>query len=246
MKHRTLLSSAEQKASQSCFKSKDDYDEKLKEMQALMLDMQQVIRAGNRKVILVFEGADAAGKGGAIKRITEVLDPRGFKVHATGAPNAFESKENYMQRFFKSFPRDGEIAIFDRSWYGRVLVERVEGLIPKKDWKRAYDEINAIEAMLAADGVLILKYLLDISYGEQNQRFKDRAANPLTRWKITEDDRRNRRKWNQYFEAFTDMIENTSTRVVPWEIVAADSKWSARVSILKDVISRGRREFGKS
>ena len=245
MKHKTLLSRADQKSAKSCFKSKEEYDQKLRELQALMLDLQQVVRTGNRKIILVFEGADAAGKGGAIKRITEVLDPRGFKVHATSAPNEIERKENYMQRFFKSFPSEGEIAIFDRSWYGRVLVERVEHLIPKSDWKRAYEEINAVEAMLAGDGVLILKYFLDISYDEQNQRFKERASDPLRSWKITDDDRRNRLKWDDYFEAFTDMIENTSTRIAPWQIVAADSKWSARVSILKDIILRGHQDFRK-
>lgn len=246
MKHKTLLTRSEQKSAKSCFKSKAEYDEKLHELQALMLDLQQVVRSGKRKIILVFEGADAAGKGGAIKRITEVLDPRGFKVQAIGAPNEIERKENYMQRFFKSFPSEGEIAIFDRSWYGRVLVERVEGLIPKRDWKRAYGEINSIEAMLANDGVLILKYFLDLSYDEQNQRFKERAADPLRKWKITDEDRRNRLKWDDYHLAFRDMIENTSTSIAPWHIVAADSKWSARVSILQDVILQGHRGFGKS
>ncbi len=240
MKHKSLIPAKEQRAAQSCFESKKDYENQLEDLQQVLLDLQQVIRSGRRKMILVFEGADAAGKGGVIKRITEVLDPRSFTVFATGAPNVFEQSENYMQRFFKSFPREGQIAIFDRSWYGRVLVERVEGLAAKADWKRAYDEINSIEAMLVADGVLVLKYCLDVSYDEQKKRFKERESNPLKQWKITDEDHRNRAKWSDYIKAFSEMIEKTSTRVAPWEVIAADSKWSARVSVLKDIIRRGR------
>ncbi|CAN5508325.1 hypothetical protein BH10BDE1_BH10BDE1_13270 [soil metagenome] len=243
MKHKSLLPKKESLETLTCFKSKDEYEEILKKLQHRMLDLQQIVRREKRKVVIVFEGPDAAGKGGVIKRLTEFLDPRSFQVHATGAPTEIERGENYMQRFFASFPKQGHLAIFDRSWYGRVLVERVEGLASKHDWKRAYGEINAIEAMLIADGALVLKYFLDLSYDEQKARFDEREENPLKQWKITKDDHRNRAKWNDYFEAFNDMIENTSLEISPWTLVAADSKWSARVSILRDVVDRAEAAF---
>lgn len=245
MKHESLLPLKQLKKTQSAFKSKDDYQSQLKALQVRMLDMQQMVRRKKLKVAIVLEGSDAAGKGGIIKRLTELLDPRGFRVYGIGAPNEIESKQNYMQRFFAKFPEEGVIAIFDRSWYGRVLVERVESLIPKKDWKRAYKEITAIEKMLTDDGVLILKYCLDISFAEQQERFEERGSNPLKKWKLTDDDWRNRKKWNQYMPAFAGMVEHTSSEAAPWTIIAAESKWFARVTVLQDIEKRAKPAFGK-
>ncbi len=246
MKHESLRSLKDQKKAQHAYKDKDDYEARLKALQKKLLNLQQLVRRDRKKILIVLEGADASGKGGVIKRLTEYLDPRGFRVHAIGAPNPIELKENYMQRFFRNFPKEGSIVIFDRSWYGRVLVERVEGLATKKDWKRAYSEIVTIEEMLVDDGVLILKYCLDVSYDEQGKRFKERESDPLKKWKITEEDWRNRKKWDKYLPAFADMIENTSTKVSPWNVIAADSKWFARISILEDIEKRARKAFGKN
>ncbi len=246
MKHSSLLSHKNQKKAQHAYKDKADYEERLKALQKKMLNLQQIVRRDGKKILIVLEGADASGKGGVIKRMTEYLDPRGFRVHAIGAPTPVELKENYLQRFFLNFPKEGSIAIFDRSWYGRVLVERVEGLASKKVWNRAYTEITAIEKMLVDDGVIVLKYFLDVSYDEQGKRFKVRESDPLKKWKITEDDWRNRKKWDKYVPAFADMIENTSSKASPWTVIAADSKWFARVSILEDIEKRSRKAFGKS
>lgn len=243
MKHKSLLPAKIQRKSKSAFKSKDDYEEQLECLQKEMLNLQQLVRRKNKKVVIVFEGPDAGGKGGTIKKLTEYLDPRGYRVHATGAPTPVELQENYMQRFFRSFPEAGSIAIFDRSWYGRVLAERVEGLVPKRDWKRAYAEITAIEKMLADDGVLILKYVLDITYDEQKHRFEERRKDPLKKWKLTDDDWRNRAKWDHYRKAFQDMVDQTSSEEAPWVVVAADSKWTARVSVLGDVHYRAKKFF---
>ena len=147
---------------------------------------------------------------------------------------------NFMQRFFARLPNRGEISVFDRSWYGRVLVERVEGLSTKKQWKRAYSEINSIEKMLQDEGVIILKYLLDISYAEQGRRFKERKQDPLKSWKLTAEDFRNRSKWDQYQLAFKEMTKKTSKSTCPWVVVPADSKWYARVIILNDIASIAR------
>lgn len=241
MKHKSLLSAKIQKQSQHAFESQSVYEARLRDLQKKMLSLQQSLHRSKKKIIIVFEGPDAAGKGGVIKVLTEFLDPRIFRVHAIGAPNMVEAQQNYFERFFQSLPKPGTIAIFDRSWYGRVLVERVEGLIPKRDWKRAYREINAVESMLTGDGVLVLKYLLDISSDEQKKRFRERAENPLKNWKLTDDDWRNRAKWDEYRKAYQDMIKETSSKSAPWKLIAADSKWSARVDILTDVLMHARK-----
>lgn len=243
MKHESILSKKIQKEGQTAFKSKEDYEKQLKALQIRMLDIQQLIRHKKKKVIVIFEGADASGKGGIIKRMTELLDPRVIRVHATAAPNEIERQQNYLERFFKLLPEPGTIAIFDRSWYGRVLVERVEGIISKKDWHRAYNEIKAVEEMLSADGVLILKFCLDVSFAEQETRFKDRENDPLKKWKLTAEDWRNRKKWNKYLPAFTDMIQYTSTKAAPWTVVASDSKWFARVEVLRDIQRQIKRRY---
>lgn len=167
----------------------------------------------DRKIplILVFEGMDAAGKGGNIKRIREKLDPTGYRVNGISAPTDVELKHHYLWRFAKEMPRTGHIELFDRSWYGRVLVERVEGFATADEWQRAYDEINAFEKMWTDEGAIILKFFLTLDKEEQLKRFKDRQENVNKQWKITDEDWRNREKWDLYVESSHDMVEKTNT-----------------------------------
>jgi AMP-polyphosphate phosphotransferase len=183
----------------------------------------------------VFEGWDAAGKGGAIRRLTEKLDPRGFHVWPIGAPTAPEQGRHYLYRFWTKLPEPGLVAIFDRSWYGRVLVERVEGLAKKSEWKRAYEEINEFERMLVDDGVRVVKVFLHITPDEQLRRFAERLNNPHKRWKLTEADIESHLHWKDYADAVEDMFDETSTKAVPWTAIFADKKWIARVKVLEAV-----------
>lgn len=215
---------------------KDEYETRLRKAQLQLLLIQRHIFDNKREAVLVFEGWDAAGKGGSIRRLCERLDPRGYIVHPIAAPTPDEKHVHYLQRFWNRLPGPGRIAIFDRSWYGRVLVERVEGFAPKKDWKRAYDEINAFERLLVDDGVPVLKFFLHISKKEQLKRFNEREKNPFKNWKITQEDYRNREKWDEYEEAIDDMLRETSTRRAPWTAVAANKKWHARVTICEEAV----------
>lgn len=233
-----LSSLAEQKKAMAYFSKKEVYEDRLLKLQTDLLAAQQQIFRKKQKVIIVLEGSDTAGKGGLVRRLAQHLDPRPLHVHGIGEPSAEELSQHYMQRFFARLPRKGEISVFDRSWYGRVLVERVEKLATPIEYKRAYKEINFFEKMLSDDNILILKYLLDISYSEQGCRFKEREQNPLKSWKMTDDDYRNRKKWDSYQLAFKEMISKTSTPYCPWQVVPADSKWFARVHILKDIVKR--------
>lgn len=242
-KYRSILSQAEHGKAKTYFSSKADYENQLKALQGRFLSLQRRIHGQRQKLVILFEGPDAAGKGGVIKRLTEYLDPRGVNVHSIGKPNVVEIDQHYMQRFFSRLPEPGVISVFDRSWYGRVLVERVEELCPPRDWKRAYDELNAVEKMLVSDRVLVLKYLLDLSYDEQKNRFEERRSNPLKSWKLTDEDLRNRRKWSSYESAYRDVLKRTSTEIAPWTVVPADSKWFARVAVLGDVVERADRFF---
>jgi AMP-polyphosphate phosphotransferase len=208
---------------------KDEYKTRLEKVRLGLLALQQRAHDKGERAIFVFEGWDASGKGGVIKRITACLDPRGFRVHAIGAPRPEEQGRHYLYRFFQRLPAPGEWTIFDRSWYGRVLVERVEKLADKKAWKRAYDEINFFERMLTDDGCKLVKIFLNIDKKEQLDRFKAREKDPHKRWKITDEDWRNRRHWKQYEEATDDMFANTSTEHAPWHVIAANYKWYARV-----------------
>jgi polyphosphate kinase 2 (PPK2 family) len=219
----------------------EEYERLLKPLQLEMLTVQQSYFRQKRRAIVVFEGPDAAGKGGAIKRMTERLDPRGLHVWPIGAPNSWERGKHHLFRFWQRLPDPGTFAIFDRSWYGRVLVERVEKLIPKPDWQRAYHEINEFEATLAADGVRLVKLVLWISKKEQRDRFRERLENPYKRWKLTPEDLRNRASWGKYERAFDDMLERTSTEAAPWHAIAANHKWYARVEVLKTVLKTLRR-----
>ena len=213
-----------------------EYKLRLQEAQLQLLLIQRHMYDHKREALLLFEGWDAAGKGGSIRRICERLDPRGFSVHPTGAPNADEKTVHYLQRFWTRMPGPGRIAIFDRSWYGRVLVERVENFARKAEWKRAYDEINAFEKMLSDDGVPVVKFFLHISKKEQLKRFKEREENPFKNWKITKEDYRNREKWGEYEEAIDDMFEKTDTKHAPWHLVPSNKKWVARVMVCETVV----------
>lgn len=214
---------------------KQDYEETLAEEQLRLLRLQQKHYQAGQRAIIVFEGWDAAGKGGAIRRLTAKLDPRGFRVWPIGAPTEEEQARHYLYRFWNKLPSPGSWAIFDRSWYGRVLVERVEKLARKQAWKRAYGEINAFEKMLVDDGVGIVKLFLHISKKEQLERFHEREKNPYKRWKIGDEDWRNRRKWSSYVAAADEMFEETSTGDAPWRIISGERKWHARVEVCRTV-----------
>lgn len=222
--------------------SKDDYERRLAKLQKDLLHIQQTYWHEKRRAILVFEGWDAAGKGGCIRRLTEPLDPRGFHVWPIGAPAADEQGKHYLYRFWTKLPAPGTFAIFDRSWYGRVLVERVEGFADKEQWKRAYDEINQFEKMLTDDGVRIIKIFMHITPDEQLNRFRERLSNPYKRWKLTEEDLRNRARWDDYSKAIEAMFDKTSTETAPWRAVPANSKWHARLKVMEivtEALSRG-------
>ncbi|RYM06671.1 UDP-galactose-lipid carrier transferase [Sporolactobacillus sp. THM7-7] len=216
--------------------SKKKYHKKLKKYQLRLLALQRVIFEEKIGVIFVFEGWDAAGKGGAIKRAAANLDPRGVRVSPIAAPAPHEKRYHYMQRFWRKIPQYGQIAIFDRSWYGRVLVERVEGFAEKDEWVRAYEEINDFEKLLTDDRYIVEKFWLHISKDEQYKRFKEREENPMKRWKITDEDWRNRAKWGEYAEAAEEMFGKTDKPNAPWHIIPANSKWFARVAVVKQMV----------
>jgi polyphosphate kinase 2 (PPK2 family) len=209
----------------------------LKALQLRMLRIQQGIYHGNQRVIIAFEGVDAAGKGGAIRRITESLDPRGFRVHPISAPRRKEQGKHYLYRFWRKIPAPGMISIYDRTWYGRVLVERIEKLTPKERWRAAYSEINQFEKLLSDDGVKIIKICLKISKEEQLKRFEERLKDPYKQWKITKEDIRNRSKWDEYMKAYEDMFHETSSPCAPWHVIETDNKDEARIKVLQIIVN---------
>jgi polyphosphate kinase 2 (PPK2 family) len=212
---------------------RDRYEERLGQLQKKLygLQIQNYLRGG--RAIFVFEGWDAAGKGGVIKRLTALMDPRGLKVWPIAAPRDAEKRNHYLWRFWERLPEKGEVAIFDRSWYGRVLVERVEGFAHDAEWKRAYDEINAFEKMLTDDGVRIAKFFLHIDRKTQLERFEDRETDPLKHYKLSREDWRNRKKWRDYADAIQDMFDRTHRPDAPWNAVAANDKKHARLVVLE-------------
>lgn len=216
--------------------SKKEYKEMIEPLQKRMREIQFALYERKIPLILTFEGMDAAGKGGNIKRIREKLDPTGYEVNGISAPTDVELAHHYLWRFAKEMPKTGHLEIFDRSWYGRVLVERVEGFADKEEWKRAYHEINEFEKMWTDEGAILLKFFLCLDKDEQLKRFKDREQDPNKQWKITDEDWRNRDKWDLYLEASHDMIKQTDTNYAPWFIVPADHKKTARVEVLKYII----------
>ena len=222
---------------------KSDYRQRLEEAQLDLLEQSQRKAFRRRALVAVFEGHDAAGKGGAIRRVTMALDPRQYRVYPVAAPTDEEKARPYLWRFWRHVPRQGRIAIFDRSWYGRVLVERVEGFASPAEWGRAYGEINDFEEELAQSGIVLVKFWLAIAKDEQLRRFEARADTEYKQFKITDEDWRNREKWDQYHDAIGEMIDRTSTPTAPWTVVEAQDKRWARVKVLETLVGRLREEL---
>lgn len=212
------------------------YEDRIGELQVRLRELEFQVFKRQVPVLCVFEGWDAAGKGGAIKRVTEMLDPRGFTVSAYAAPRGEEKTHHYLWRFWRNLPRAGHVAVFDRSYYGRVLVERVEHFAHESEWRRAYREINEFEQHQDSFGTVICKFWLQISKQEQLRRFKGREIDPYRSYKLTEEDWRNRAKWDEYTAAVEDMLLHTSTPYAPWTVVEANNKWFARVKVLQTVV----------
>ncbi|HMR30580.1 MAG TPA: polyphosphate:AMP phosphotransferase [Geminicoccaceae bacterium] len=215
-----------------------EYKRQLGKWQDRLAELADDRRFRDIAVVAAFEGADAAGKGGAIRRVTAALDPRRLRIHPIAAPTDEEKVQPYLWRFWRRLPRKGHVAVFDRTWYGRVLVERVEGFASEAEWLRAYGEINQFEEQLAESGIVVAKFYLGISKEEQLRRFEARAGSPLKRFKITDEDWRNREKWDSYAQALSDMVDRTSTPAAPWTLVAAEDKRWARVKVLKTLCRR--------
>jgi polyphosphate:AMP phosphotransferase len=214
------------------------YDRELEHWQGRLNLLWREAKEHDRSAVLVFEGWDAAGKGGAIRRITPALDARDYRVIAIAAPTDEEKARHYLWRFWRHVPRARRMAIFDRSWYGRVLVERVEGFAREDEWRRGYAEINQFEEQLAEHGVVLIKYWLHIDAAEQLRRFQEREHTDFKRYKITEEDYRNREKMNEYELAANEMMERTNTEYAPWVLVEANDKKYARIKILKTLCGR--------
>jgi polyphosphate:AMP phosphotransferase len=217
--------------------SKEDYQEELKSLQIEMLESHYLLFKRKIPFIIVYEGWDAAGKGGNITRIARYMNPLGYDVIPTLPPNEYEKQHHYLWRFIRHYPKAGHVAIFDRSWYGRVLVERVEGFCLESEWQRAYQEINEMEQeYVESGGGGIVKFWLEIDRDEQLKRFKQRENDPIKQYKITEDDWRNREKWDLYEPAVDEMLARTNTPHAPWIVIESDDKWFARVKTLKAII----------
>ena len=216
--------------------TEEEYKTRLKKLQKRLAELHSELYRLRIPVVIGFEGWDAGGKGGAIKRLTSNLDPRGYRVNPTAAPNDIEKVHHYLWRFWNSVPKAGHIAIFDRTLYGRVMVERIEGFCSEAEWRRAYQEINEMESHMANAGAVVLKFWLHIDKDEQERRFKERQANPAKQWKITDEDWRNREKWDQYEEAVNEMLIRTSTTYAPWIVVEGNDKRYARVKVLQTVV----------
>jgi polyphosphate:AMP phosphotransferase len=213
----------------------EEYQDRLSELQGKLHKRVDRARKHGITSVLVFEGWDAAGKGGVIRRITSALDAGEYQLVPIAAPSDEELAHHYLWRFWRRLPRPGHMVIFDRSWYGRVLVERVEGLAPEADWRRAYEEINEFEANLAERGFALAKFWLHIDRDEQLRRFEARLKTPYKKYKITDEDHRNRERWDDYVSAVGDMVSHTSTDVAPWRLVPANDKRFARIRVLEVV-----------
>jgi len=217
-------------------------DAALHEAEIRLLSIQQAYLVQGHRAVILFEGWDAAGKGGAIRRLTQKLDPRAVKVWPIAVPGEHEKAMPYLYRFWRRLPEPGTIAIFDRSWYGRVLVERVEKLIPPAAWKRAYGEINEFERLLADDGIRVIKFFLHVSREEQIRRFIERIDTPFKRWKLVQSDLQNLRKRAPYDKAIHQILAETDTDIAPWRLIPAESKPYARLRIMQeaaDALSQG-------
>jgi len=219
-----------------------DYERRLTSLQRELQLIQQAYLGTSERALLAVEGWDTAGKGGLVRRLGWALDPRSFKVHPIAAPDEHERAQHYLQRFWQRLPAKGQIVVFDRSWYGRVLVERVEGLAITREWRRAYREINEFERMLIDSGVRLVKLFLHITPDEQERRFRERLIDPMKRWKLSYEDFRNRARRSDYETAIEDMMEETSTKVAPWHLIPANNKPYGRIAafrILADTLGKG-------
>jgi AMP-polyphosphate phosphotransferase len=216
--------------------AKPKYEDEIAELQGRLARLVRRPAFQKRTIVAAFEGMDAAGKGGAIRRVAAALDPRLYRIIPVAAPTDEERAQPYLWRFWRHLPRLGRLTIFDRSWYGRVLVERVEKLITEADWLRAYPEINEFEERIVQAGGLVAKFWLQISKDEQLRRFKEREKTRFKRFKITSEDWRNRDKWEAYQAAAADMIDRTSTSLAPWTLVEANDKYHARVKVLRTLV----------
>lgn len=221
--------------------SREDCQQALSSLQIEMLELHYLLFKRKIPLVIAYEGWDAAGKGGNITRVARFMNPLGYYVVPVAAPTDHEKQYHYLRRFIKHFPSGGDIAIFDRSWYGRVLVERVEKFCTEAEWQRAYGEINEMEEdFVASTGGGIVKFWLEISPEEQLKRFRQRADDPLKMYKITDEDWRNREKWDLYDKAVDEMLARTSTEIAPWTVIESDDKWYARVKALKTIIATAR------
>lgn len=215
--------------------SKKKYQKKLEKEQKKLYRLHHLMHLYKIPVICVFEGWDASGKGGCIKRTTRAMNPRLYRVVPIGAPSPDELKYHYIHRFLDGIPPCGKMTIYDRSWYGRVLVERIEHFATKDEWMRAFEEINEFEKMMTSSGILVLKFWLHIDEQKQLRRFMERKTNPKKQWKLTEEDWRNHEKWNEYYAAAEEMIEKTDTKDAPWIIVESNDQKYARIKVLKTI-----------
>ena len=224
--------------------TREDYRKQLVESQLKLCELAYQLYLEKRSLIIVFEGWDAAGKGGAIKRLTERLDPRGYEVFPIAAPASEDRTHHYLWRFWRRLrpPDEKQVLIFDRSWYGRVLVERIEGFCTEQEWRRAYREINEFENLLIEQGHFVAKFWMHIDTEEQLRRFNERQNDPYKNWKLTDEDWPNRQKWDDYLQAANDMFLKTSTLAAPWTIVESNDKYFGRVKVLTtlvDLLTRG-------
>jgi len=220
-----------------------EYKSSLIKYQVALNRLAYQVYIQQRPVIMVFEGWDASGKGGAIRRVTEKIDPRGFVVYPIPAPKGDDATHQYLWRFWRRLPEAGQIAIFDRSWYGRVMVERIEDFCTEAEWKRAYREINYFERQLVDFGTILFKFWLQIDKQEQLQRFESRQGDRTRTWKLTDEDWRNRDRWDLYEEAVNEMLLKTSTITAPWTIIEANSKLYARIKILRILVEKLAQEL---
>ena len=217
-----------------------EYEDRIQRAQHRLREVQLAYLYERRRALVVLEGWDAAGKGGAIRRLTGSMDARLYRVVSTAAPTDEERSHPYLWRFWRGLPRIGRVTVYDRSWYGRVLVERLEGFCSEADWMRAYSEINDFEEQLAEAGAVVVKFWLTITKEEQLRRFREREKTPFKSFKITAEDWRNRKKWGDYERAVCDMIERTSNEHAPWVLIPANDKYFARIEILKSLCGRLR------
>ncbi len=218
--------------------TKEEYVRDLIRYQLQLQALAYQLYVQKRPLVIVYEGWDAGGKGGNIKRITEKLDPRGYQVYPIAAPQGEDKTHHYLYRFWRRLkpPDEKQILIFDRSWYGRVMVERLEGFCTEEEWKRAYREINEFERQLVDFGTILVKFWIHISQEEQLRRFELRQETPYKAWKLTDEDWRNRQKWDLYEQAINDMLLKTSTLTAPWTVVEGNCKWHARVKALRTLV----------